>query len=120
MTNAAEIVPTICIICWRYGVAPTIWPAFKSCILSPAMAPAQQTTLPTMIAAAGPLTAPLPISSTNSKAETTTVAIVNPESGLLDEPTRPAMYAATPEKIKPVMTIVTAIVKETAISCTKN
>jgi hypothetical protein len=73
-----------------------------------------------MIAAAGPLTAPLPISNTSSKADTTTVAIVSPDSGLLEEPTRPAMYAATPEKMKPVTTMVTAIVSDTKRSCTKN
>ena len=42
------------ITCWRQGVAPTSWPAFRSCRLSPATAAALQVTAPIMIAATGP------------------------------------------------------------------
>jgi hypothetical protein len=37
------------------------------------------------------------------------VEIVIPETGLFDEPTRPAMYDATAENKKPAMIITTAI-----------
>jgi hypothetical protein len=60
-------------------------------MLSPAIAAAQHTTLPMIIAAAGPFEAPLPIKSTSRSAETKTVAIVTPDIGLFDEPTNPAM-----------------------------
>ena len=55
------------------------------------MAAAQHTTAPTMIAAAGPLTASPPISQTSSSDVKRMVAMVIPEIGLLDEPTSPAM-----------------------------
>ena len=55
------------------------------------MEAAQQTTAPMMMAAAGPIGAPLPIRSIRKKAENTIVVIVTPEIGLLLDPTRPAM-----------------------------
>ena len=80
------------------------------------MEAAQQTTAPMMMAAAGPMGAPLPIRSIRKKAENTIVVIVTPEIGLLLDPTRPAMYPATAEKANPAMSMSTAIVMETGIS----
>ena len=87
-------------------------------MLSPAIAAAQQTTLPMIIAAAGPFSVPSPISSSSSD-DTSTVAIVTPDMGLLDEPTRPAMYPATAENKKPVTSIINAIGPE-MLTCSTN
>jgi len=76
------------------------------------MAAAQQTTLPMMTAAAGPLAAPLPIIRHNRRDETSTVEMVTPEIGLLDEPTMPAMYAATAANRNPVHNMIRAMTKE--------
>ncbi len=59
--------------------------------MSAPIAAAQQTTAPTMIAAAGPLFAPGPMSASNSNDVSRIVAIVIPDTGLFDEPTSPAM-----------------------------
>ena len=40
-----------------------------------------------------------------------------PETGLFDEPTRPAMYDATAENKKPAITITTAITALIPIEC---
>ncbi len=79
---------------------PRIWPVFKSCRLSPPIDAAQHTTAPINIAAAAPLTEPVPNKASNKSEENKIVAIVTPEIGLLDEPTTPAMYDATAENKK--------------------
>ena len=110
MARAAAVTPTICMICCLKGVAPTICPALRSCMLSPAMAAAQQTTAPTRMAVAAAAVA-FPVSTAKSTWDPSRtrrtrlmvriVAMVTPEMGLLDDPTRPAMYPATDEKRKP-------------------
>ena len=95
MTTAAAITPTICITCCFHGVAPTMWPVFRSCRLSPPMAAAQQTTAPTRMAAAGPVALSVP-RATSSSAVASIVAIVTPEIGLFDDPTSPTPKATFP------------------------
>ena len=90
MTSTDEITPSPCINCCFHGVAPRINPAFRSCMLSPAIAAALATTAPIMMAAAGPIAAPPVIHNSNSEANSI-VAIVTPEIELFDEPTSPAM-----------------------------
>ena len=46
---------------------------------------------PIMIAATGPTALPRPISPSNTTAANKIVAMVMPDTGLFDEPTRPAM-----------------------------
>src|SRR5690606_27231362 len=65
------------------------------------MQAAQQTTAPIMIAATGPIVASAPISTTSTPAENRIVAMVIPDTGLFEEPTRPAMYADTDTNRKP-------------------
>jgi hypothetical protein len=77
--------------------------------LSPATAAAQHTTAPIMIAATGPSFEPLPSSTISISDANRIVAIVIPETGLFDEPTRPAMYADTDENRKPA-TIITIVI----------
>ena len=60
-------------------------------MLSPAMAAAQATTAPMNIADAGPIGLSEPSMASSSRAAVRIVAMVTPEIGLLDEPTRPAM-----------------------------
>ena len=48
------------------------------------------------------------------------VAIVMPDTGLLDEPTRPAMYAETEQNRKPARIMMMAIVRLTTKSSTMN
>src|ERR1700741_1628514 len=78
-----------------------MYPHFKSWRLSPAMQAAQQTTAPIMIAAAGPVAEFGPSNTSNTTAENRIVPIVIPDTGLLDVPTRPAMYAETEQNRKP-------------------
>src|SRR5690625_5486512 len=84
-------------------------PAFKSCILSPAIAAAQQTTAPIMIDAAGPFSAPEPINARSISADDKMVAMVTPEMGLFELPTNPAIYPATAEKRNPAITMIMVI-----------
>ena len=93
-----------CIICCFQGVAPTILPVFRSCKLSPPIAAAQHTTAPTKMAAAAPDS--LPNKARINKEVNRIVAIVTPDIGLLDEPTTPAIYAATAENKNPKIHIV--------------
>ena len=53
------------------------------------------------------------MSHNNSNEVSRIVAIVMPEIGLLDEPTRPAIYAATEENRNPVTTMITVIARAT-------
>ena len=69
--------------------------------MSPPIAAAQQTTAPTIIALAAPTPDPVPKSANNKIEVKRIVAIVTPEIGLFDDPTTPAIYAATAEKRKP-------------------
>src|SRR5689334_19623417 len=100
ITSAAAITPTICITCCRHGVDPTSCPHLRSCRLSPPIAAAQHTTPPISTAAVGPALGPAP-SPSRMSAVVSTVVIVIPETGLLDDPTSPAMYEATAENRNP-------------------
>jgi hypothetical protein len=75
------------------------------------MQAAQHTTEPIMIAATGPSAAPRPISTTSSSDANRIVQMVMPETGLFDEPTRPAMYAETDVKTKPATIMITVITR---------
>ena len=70
------------------------------------MAAAQHTTAPTIIALAAPTPEPVPNKANKNNEVNKIVAIVTPETGLFDDPTTPAIYAATAEKRKP-KTIIT-------------
>ena len=67
-----------------------------------------------MIAATGPSFEPLPSSTISISDANRIVAIVMPETGLFDEPTRPAMYADTEQNRKPATIITIVIGIETA------
>ena len=81
------------------------------------MAAAQQTTAPINMAAAGPFSESEPKMTTSIKEAVKIVAIVTPDIGLLELPTRPAIYPATAENKNPAMTINMAIKPVTATSC---
>src|SRR5947207_2688935 len=62
----------------------------------------------------------MPAPMTRSRlADTRIVEIVMPETGLFDEPTRPAMYEATAENRKPATITTIDMTAETAIEWTK-
>jgi len=93
---AAVMTPMTSPICWRFGVAPTRWPVFRSCDVSPAIAAAMQTIAPivsTVTLASRP-TAFAP----NRSAQVSTVAIVMPDVGLEVTPTRPTIRDETVTK----------------------
>src|SRR5262245_64585794 len=94
--------------CCFHGVEPTSCPHLRSWRLSPPIAAAQHTTPPISTAAIGPAGVSRPRPSSSS-ADTRIVEIVMPDTGLFDEPTRPAMYEATAENRKPAITMTTAI-----------
>ncbi len=84
--------PMASITCCRQGVAPTSWPALRSCKLSPATEAALHTTAPISTTATAPMRACSAPSIHSSTSEANRmVQMVMPETGLLDEPTRPAM-----------------------------
>ena len=109
MISAHDAAPIASITCWRHGVAPTIWPALRSWRLSPATAAAQHTTAPIMIAAIGPSAASRPMSRISTSDANRIVAMVIPETGLLEEPMMPAMYADTDENRNPATIMMTVI-----------
>ena len=82
------------------------------------MQAAQQTTEPIMIAATGPSGAPCPISSSSNSDANRIVQMVMPETGLFDEPTRPAMYADTDVNTKPATIMITVISRLMPMFCT--
>src|SRR6185295_5033301 len=109
-----DTTPTTCMICCFHGVEPTKYPVFKSCRLSPPIAAAQQTTAPMSSAAAGPSGALEPSTITRRSEASMSVAIVTPDTGLLELPTIPAMYPATVENRKAAVAITTVIRNATA------
>src|SRR5438477_744991 len=94
--------------CCFHGVEPTSCPHLRSCRLSPPIAAAQHTTPPIRIAATGPAGLSRPRARSNN-AETRMVEIVIPGTGLLEEPTSPAMCDATAENRNPAITTTTDI-----------
>src|SRR5262245_35549527 len=108
------MIPTVFISCCLYGVAPTMRPALRSCRLSPAIAAPQHTTAPIKIAEAGPAGLPFPRTASSKREEQRIVAIVTPEMGLFEEPTTPAIYAATAQNKKHAHNIRMAMTADTA------
>ena len=74
------------------------------------MAAAQQITAPIRIAATGPVSA-WPSRKSSNSAENRMVAMVIPDTGLFEDPTRPDMYAATAENRNPATTITRVMAK---------
>ena len=79
-------------------------------MLSPAIAAAQHTTAPTRMAVAAAVVACVastaklicdPSTQRSNSDVLRIVAIVTPETGLFDDPTRPAIYPATEAKTNP-------------------
>ena len=104
MTKAPVITPTISAICCRQGVAPTIWPVFRSCMTSPAIAALLATTAAISNVAYINSSCPKPRKYDptihTSPTVNNNVAIVIPDTGELLEPTTPAIYPATAAKKK--------------------
>ena len=89
------ITPTISAICWTLGVAPTMWPVLRSCITSPAIAADEATieairTVANIRVEVSKFRRPSPMSNTNTTVNSS-VAIVIPETGELEDPTTPAI-----------------------------
>src|SRR5262245_10740933 len=74
---------------------------------------AQQTTAPIITAATGPIDELLPRNAASTSAANRMVAIVMPDTGLFDVPTRPAMYADTEQNRNPAMIMITDIARAT-------
>ena len=86
--------------CCRAGVAPTRYPVFRSCEMSPAFDAAMATTVPTVRTAAR--AAPLVHSAAAKTVATPSrVTSVIPEVGCEETPTIPTMRAATATKRTP-------------------
>mmetsp|Transcript_12820 Transcript_12820/g.36261 ORF Transcript_12820/g.36261 Transcript_12820/m.36261 type:complete len:208 (-) Transcript_12820:940-1563(-) len=99
--NAGMTTPRLCIICSLYGVDRTIAPHFRSCMLSPAREAAHAMTDPTRMADTGPLGESLPSIRRNTKEVESTVASVTPDTGLFEDPTRPAIKAPVAPNTRP-------------------
>ena len=104
--NAELITPTNCINCCFHGVAPTILPVLRSCKLSPPIAAAQHTTAPIKIAVAAPFDESISKKVIINRELNNIVAMVTPDIGLFEDPTTPAIYAATAENRNPNMHII--------------
>src|SRR5271157_3971043 len=106
-TNEATTMPNRSPISILAGVPPRIYPTLRSCNISPATAEETQTTAATPRTAATP---PLPETpkATISRAATTRVQSVSPETGLLEEPIIPTRLPETAAKKKPSTIITTA------------
>src|SRR3546814_2274181 len=97
MVKAQEKVPVASRRCCVHGVTPTMEAAWRACRLSPPTAAAQHTTAPIMIAATAPIGESRPSNSTSTSEANRIVAMVMPETGLLDEPTSPRSEEHTSE-----------------------
>ena len=91
ITAALAITPTQSITCCRQGVAPTSCPALRSCKLSPATAAALQTTAPMSTTATAPIEELPPTIHISTSEANKMVQMVMPDTGLFEDPTRPAM-----------------------------
>lgn len=95
ITSAPTATPATSAICCRHGVASTSWPVLRSCKLSFEIVATQSSTAVTNSAYAiicGTPGAPAlrAIASTTSDAPSTE-RIASPETGLFDDPIKPAM-----------------------------
>ena len=109
--------PIISPICCFLGVAPSRYPVFRSCDVSPAIAATIQITDPIAIAAVIPSIPVLPLALIDIVA-IRSVAIAIPETGLLELPTRPTIREDTVAKKKPNTTIIAAPSNVTGIAGT--
>ena len=91
MTAALASTPTPSMTCCRQGVAPMSCPHLRSCRLSPATAAALHTTAPMNTTATAPIADLPPTIHMSTSEANKMVQIVMPDTGLFDEPTRPAM-----------------------------
>src|ERR1700692_3749701 len=113
MTAALATTPTQSITCWRQGVAPTSCPALRSCRLYPATAAALHTTAPMNTTATAPIADLPPTIHMRTREANRMVQIVMPETGLFDDPTRPAMSPLTEENKNPATIMMTAMASAT-------
>ena len=91
-------------ICCRRGVAPTMYPVFRSCDVAPAFAAAMHTSAPTQ-RATGWNTSPVRPMRTKTTHVPMSVAIVMPEIGFEDVPMIPTIRDETVTKKNPKTTI---------------
>lgn len=95
MTSAPITTPITSATCWRHGVASTSCPVLRSCRLSFEIVATQSSTAVTKSAYATSCVAPdrpllFAIASTSKEAPNT-AKIASPETGLFDDPIRPAI-----------------------------
>src|SRR3954469_5561874 len=96
----ANAAPMNCPNCWRAGVAPTRYPVFRSCEMSPAFDAAMQTTVPTVriAARADGSRQPRRTKTTDTPRSVTSVMA---EVGFDETPIRPTMRDDTTTKQTP-------------------
>ncbi len=100
MTIAEAIAPTNNEICCALGVAPTIYPVFKSWLVAPPFAAAMHTIPPTT-SAIGSYILPVQPIAMKTRQVPISVAIVIPEIGFELDPMMPTMRLATVTKKNP-------------------
>ena len=94
MSSADVVTPKRSPICWRAGVAPTMYPVLRSCDVAPATAAATQTT-PPIVSASTRCSTPVHPIARKISAVSSTVATVIPEIGFDDAPICPVMRLET-------------------------
>src|SRR4051794_38318829 len=100
MISAATTTPIISPYCWYFGVAPTMYPVFRSWDVAPAFAAAIATTAPTH-RATGEYHSPDQPTAMKIEQVRMRVAIVIPEIGLEEEPINPTIREETVTKKNP-------------------
>ena len=103
ITIDETMAPTKSAICWLRGVAPTMYPLFKSCDVAPALAAAIQIIPPTT-RAMGSYALPVQPTAIKIKQVPIKVAMVIPLMGLLEEPISPTIREETVTKKAPNIT----------------
>ena len=98
--NEETRVPIISPICCFLGVAPTIYPVFKSWEVAPAIAATIHITVPIDMAAIIPFAPVVPV-DLSTKVVIIRVAIAIPDTGLLLLPTNPTILEDTVAKKNP-------------------
>ena len=100
MAIEETIAPTKRAICWYFGVAPMIYPVFRSCEVAPALAAAIQIILPTT-KTIGSKVLPVIPKPIKIRAVPIKVAMVIPETGLELVPIKPTIRLETVTKKNP-------------------
>ena len=118
MTTAAAVTPKMSPTCIRHGVHPRMWPAFRSCIISPATDTLVQVNAATPSTAATAATPFIP-NATMRSAATISTDTVRPLVGLLLTPMMPTRYPETAAKTKPRNSITTAATAAGTRLCVK-